>query len=116
MSLNFSVENVENYDENYPATEDNRWNPITEEIVFASMAVGLGKITDKTAPEFYARMQIFAANHGFVYSSTASDIKNHVGFSVNVSDETRSQWFKRTIRPAIDEAVDGCINKFKEMV
>ena len=71
------------------------------------MAVGIGSITYKTAPDFYARWKFFEKYDGFylysVYTGT-EDIKTyltpdvivkHFGLGTNVSNETENVWVKR---------------------
>lgn len=121
MSLNWSTENVkyfkDNPDELWTKTvikyegggerEQEDVNVETKSLIFGSMAVGIGSITYKTAPDFYARWKFFEKYDGFylysVYTGT-EDIKTyltpdvivkHFGLGTNVSNETENVWVKR---------------------
>ncbi len=74
------------------------------------MSVGLGAITAANAGEFYARLNLLekldgnrlirAEVDGERPSEAASritpdEVRQHIGLSCNVSDETRAAWLKR---------------------
>jgi hypothetical protein len=129
MSLNWSTENVK-YFKSHP---DELWtkkkvsyegggereyedlNVETKALVFGSMAVGLGSITYKSAPDFYARWKLLEKYDNYylfsVYTGT-EDIKTyltpqvivkHFGLGTNVSDESESVWAKRMAKNYIQE-------------
>jgi hypothetical protein len=104
MSLNWNVKNVENNETVCFVGEgdEREINPITHALIFMTMSVGLGEITDKNADEFYARCHIMEQTHGAytrigseeVYI-TPQDIQRHIGLYCNVANETRAQWARR---------------------
>lgn len=78
---------------------------LTHAMIFATISVKLGQITEKNANEFYARMKILERLWGpFVYKMengeksdvelTPEDIRAHIGLSTNVIDESRAQFMK----------------------
>ena len=82
-------------------------NPVTNALIMTSMMTNIGEITDKTAPEVYARVHMYEAVHGTflikiedekrvnVYM-TPKDVRAHIGLKTNVWPmETRAKWMKR---------------------
>ena len=70
-------------------------NDNTERVIFKTMVVGLGEITEKNYVEFATRVLMY---QGVVTSRnplTVSDIKQHIGLRVNVSNESRSKFMRR---------------------
>lgn len=117
MALHWSVENVADHDNvcflKAPADDPSRdikkgdqiWNPVTTSLVWATIAVDLGEITEKNAAEFYARLAFvekhdgpFLTRGGEPRPITPQDVRAHIGLTANVSNKTRSQWMKRFLR------------------
>lgn len=104
MSLNWNVEQIENYESVCWVGEgdDRHMNPVTHALIFATLSVGLGSITDSNAAEFYARLNIveklqgpFVVMGGEGVSITPQEVKAHIGLTCNVGNETRAQWARR---------------------
>lgn len=109
MSLNWDLTKIENYQELCwlpDPTEENpkqtRLNPVTESLIWATMAVDIGRLTEKNLDEFAYRVffyerafQSFMNKGGEPEYLTYEDIKAHIGLSTNVIDITQSQWMKR---------------------
>jgi hypothetical protein len=117
MSLNWSTENVK-YFKDHP---DELWTKInvgmpgeqedlnveTKSLVFGSMALGIGSISYKNAPDFYARWKVFEKYDNFYLYSvwdgeetvktylTPQVVVKHFGLSTNVSTESETVWAKR---------------------
>lgn len=86
-------------------------NPVAKSLIFVTMALGMGEITEANYKDFYKRLRFFEALHGplLQYEGvegaeslankrfTIHDIKAHIGLRTNVSFETESKWRKRTI-------------------
>lgn len=88
-------------------------NPLTECMIFMTLATGIGRITLKNAAEFYARvsfledlqgnMLVRPADENGVRAEgldariTAEEVWKHIGLVTNASfkDETRAVWLKR---------------------
>jgi hypothetical protein len=125
MSLNWQITQVENWEELWePVTEEemskdmistfrenedgswSRLNAITQSLIFRTMAVGIGDITKKTAPEFYARSVIFERlfnsfliwQDGKKQAIRMEDVQRHIGLSTNVAYETAAKWSSRTMK------------------
>lgn len=85
-------------------------NPVTNALIWATIAVDLGGITEKNAAEFYARLRFTERLDGpFLIRAevdgkrpegeaafiTEEEVRAHVGLSANVTDKSRTQWLKR---------------------
>jgi hypothetical protein len=136
MSLNWSVEAVQDYetvckitvDHDDPSGRyvagDKLWNPVTEALVWSCVAVGLRGITESNAGEFFARVRLVEQTEGPMLVRavdpetgerpsgakafiTEAEVLAHVGLSTNVTNETRSQFMKR-----ISQRVDSLVAHF----
>lgn len=81
-------------------------NPVTTAIIWATMAVGLGEITEKNFEEFYRRLHLWEHSvQSFLswgqdkdYANryiTYDEVKAHIGLRTNVSKESDSVFFKK---------------------
>jgi hypothetical protein len=110
MSLDFSVEAVANH---AVVTTDpfnsNEWHPVTRAIVWLSMAVDLGSITEKNLDEFSERAFLWQKLHGASLMEddngkakplyiTKEDLRLHIGLRTNVADRTRAEFNKKLLR------------------
>jgi len=111
MSLNFELSNIENYRETgYDA--EGVLRPETKSLIFATMVVGIGRITKENAAEFYARLHAFErlnstylTEKGVDIYLTPEDVKRHIGLTTNVANETRAKWLKRVLGGQVDDYV-----------
>lgn len=117
MSLNWSVEDVEDYKnlcwiEN-PENPDGTkiLNPITESLVFATMSVGINHITEDNAYDFFVRSGAAAVVYGdpitiwedgnFTRRNyTFEEIKQHIGLSTNASVLSLKEFWDNMIKGA----------------
>lgn len=106
MALNWNVEKIDNYETvcwiGEKGSDDRRMNPVTEALIFNSMAIDIGLITDDNAAEVFARTRILESiNGGMLIKDgkeskiTIEDIKAHVGLSTNVAFKSRKEWAMR---------------------
>jgi hypothetical protein len=108
MALNFSFEKIANYNDVCWIGEgdERRMNPVTEALIFSTMSVGLGAITDKNVDEFAARFRVIEKIHGAMlykfeddervdWYLSDEDFIAHIGLVCNVSNETRAKWAGR---------------------
>lgn len=78
-------------------------NPLTHVLIWATIGVGIGQLSEKNADEFYARLALLERLDGPYLIRpegkqphiTPEEVKAHIGLSTNVSYETRPTWFKR---------------------
>lgn len=109
MSLNWDTRNVEYFKKN----PDELWvnddlNVETKSLVFGSMSIGIGSITEKNCIDFYARWKtlekldkafylysVFIDNEKTYQYLTMDIVRKHIGLSTNVGFESQSNWSKR---------------------
>jgi len=89
---------------------------ITETLIWMTMATGIGDLTEKNAPEFYARVNLLEKLDGASirqtnketgevedYHITFEDVRKRIGMVTNVFPmETRAKWLKRQIGRVMD--------------
>lgn len=136
MSLNWNLSEIQNYEEvcfllspdDIPTmgikAGERVMNPVTNVLIWATMAVDLPGITEDNAAEFFARLRfteqldgpmlIRAEDENGVRPSgvkafiTEEEVLAHVGLACNVSPRTRAQWMKR-----FDKDVSSLARRFK---
>lgn len=66
-------------------------NPVTEALIWATMAIGVGEITSKTIDKFFERLRLVEKLSGPMLSSqsgdyiiTRADVEKHMGLRTNV--------------------------------
>lgn len=124
MALIWDVGNVHNYEDVcfYRATEDDPSrgvkegddlvNPVTNAIVWASIQVCLGGITEANAEQWFARLRLIETLFGpmLIRGSThvgppeisADEVRAHIGLTVNVTPESDTKWRNRQFKYAMD--------------
>jgi hypothetical protein len=127
MALTYDFTNIRDYKTTVwipEPTEENpdaaRMNPVTEVLIFGTMSVGLGSITDKNVDEFAARFRIIEKVHGPMLSAknredryvTDEEFIAHIGLVCNVSNETRSQWARRLFVNKRTSVTDQLLRSF----
>lgn len=85
-----------------------RIDPDTDSLIWATMAVGIGEITDRNYIEFWIRMNtlhmLWAGMRGdTVNVMPLATVKAHIGLSTNVAYETSGKWFKRIVKGKTEE-------------
>lgn len=115
MSLNWNVSKIadsntvcfQHYTEN--GEPQRRMTQSTELLIFTTMVVGFGRITESNYKEFYKRVALFERLHGAARAKkdcrgkfvddpyTLEDIRQHIGLTTNVSEEKPAAWRKRII-------------------
>jgi hypothetical protein len=83
--------------------------PLTHALIWATITVGINKITKQTADEFYARLHTYETMYGTLMVShsdgspaqvetTHQDIVDRIGLVTNASNMTRKQWLAQMSR------------------
>jgi len=115
MSLNWNVADVANseaicfYEFERDGEQCRRLTQSTENLIFLTMVVGMGSITEDNYKEFYKRVALYEGlrgpvqlrlNDGGHYVEvpyTLEDIRQHIGLRTNVSEEKPAAWRKRIL-------------------
>lgn len=115
--------NAENCPEKDLILGDDEWT-LTQGIIFSTMWLGMGEITEKNWKEFYHRTQYGKAmgmssgvldGDGEPYEYTPQDIHRRIGLHTNVAYEAPTKFRKRLLE-SLTESADRKIRKFeKEM-
>ena len=128
MSLNFYWDKVEDADKLHE--DDLEWN-ITQNLAWACMGTGIGKVTADTALELWARLHFWETLHGPLLSTdgetslyTIEAIRRRIGFTTNVINgpernpyvETRSKWLRRIGDRFIDDEIWDVKRRAKQEV
>lgn len=81
---------------------DKLLNVVTESLIFATMAAGIGMITKKNWKKFYSRISFVEKSRGSFRSGqkgpvffSAEEVRAHIGLTCNVSDESDTKWLRR---------------------
>lgn len=131
MSLDYNFSAIEAFKTDRESiVGDDAW-PITQAIVFSTMAVGIGNLNAANLPEFWARLSTYESLVGTFLRAfptieksdgtvedvdgpsvprpiTFDELKLRVGLTTNVFPmETRAKWLKRVISSHLDDVVRG---------
>jgi hypothetical protein len=106
MSLNFNLSKVENFEE---LSQDDDLNNITETLIFCTMFVGIPRITEANALEFYKRVSLYEKLFGsFIYAVDKdgnridhkiklADVERLIGLHTNADPLTEAKFRKRVV-------------------
>jgi hypothetical protein len=98
-------------------------NPVTNTLIWSTIAVDLPGITEANAAEFFARLQIWERIFGaFMIRAevdgkrpegeaafiTRDEVIAHIGMTANVSPVSRAKWLKR-----IDREMSDIVTRFE---
>lgn len=82
-------------------------NPVTTSLIWSTIAVGLGEISESNAEKFYGRLRCYEKLFGaFMYRAeghvgdpwiTPEEVIQHIGLTTNVSDESDTKWRTRIL-------------------
>lgn len=105
MALSYDFTTVKGIDELHK-DEDER--AISHSLIWATMSVGIGDLTEKNLEEFYIRVKFlerdgtFMNSHDKEYPFTLEMLRKRVGLRTNVGYESRSAWLKRQTKYALE--------------
>jgi hypothetical protein len=98
---------------------DRLMSPITNALIWGTMFVDMGAITEENVDEFFARTAVHEKLSGAYLSETNNetgetkprpitlqDVRDHIGLKTNVSTLTRAKWMKRVLDYAMKDAVE----------
>lgn len=100
MSLNWNIEKVKDW-ENF----NDEQRVVLDSIIWLTMAIGIGEITEDNHKEFFARLHMIEKLFGGVifregkYRTIKLDeVKDLIGLTTNVSSITRAQFNKNQLQ------------------
>ena len=105
MSLSVDVQKVYDW-KNYcyinakdekTGEEYSEYNPATKYLAWASMAIGIGEITQINYKDVYLRHLFMnkLSTISNVMPVTLDDVRKNIGLKTNVANETKSKWLNR---------------------
>ena len=118
MSLDYETKNIKNYKDLWvPSTEGRvKLNQLTEMLIFSTMTIGMGSITEDNWKEFYSRCVILETG---CYKNqipvdtlepvwkweivSPEDIYRHIGLVTNAPKMTKAQFAKHAYECRRDE-------------
>ena len=109
MPLTFKLDKIKNYET--VTRTGTELNPVTNALIWSTMSVGLGSITEKNLNEWIVRLEFSDKLFGTMLKKdgedrpfTREELVAHIGLSCNVVDETRVKWTKRMTEHFMREA------------
>jgi len=115
MSLNWSAENTPQYKRHGTTT------PVTDALVFMTLAIGINEITDSNARIFFHRVDMLEKLFGAQLMSqdgetciTWLQVQDHRGLRTNASTLTDTQFLKRVWERQIREGNDLLNSKYPQ--
>ena len=111
MSLDYELGEIANYKEVCYTGEpgERKMSGVTHALIFVTMSVDIGHITEKNYLEFYTRAKFVTALYGSNLMEadehggykgrdfTLEEVRAHIGLGTNVIDKTRTYFVKRHI-------------------
>ena len=130
MALSFDLSKVKDLEKKYPFTSTTNsegkkvtdFNDVTNAIIFGTVFVGMGEITEKTAEEFYIRfrMQEIMYSNGFILKPGSreknkaryrrikyQEVKDHIGLKTNVAFVPKRSFHASVTRILRSRAEEG---------
>ena len=104
MPLDYDLGNIKNYGTvcwlHDDADNRRHMNPVTHNLIFSTIRVGMGEITKDNVHEFFVRLSMM---EGFdrLDKTTWEEVTQHIGLKTNVfPKESTSKWFKKFVASA----------------
>lgn len=111
MALHWGIEKCRDFEE---LKSDKEW-VITEMIIFATMFIGMFRITEENYVEFATRVHAWETTFGAMITRfgengresrriTVADVKRRIGLHTNASTKTKAQFIKHLGTARYDES------------
>jgi hypothetical protein len=85
---------------------DEEW-PITHSLIWLTISTGIGDLSEKNAPEFYARVKMLEKMDGKDAFYTPEMIRKRIGMTTNVFPmDTRAKWAGKVLKYDMERAVN----------
>jgi hypothetical protein len=109
MSLNWDMKKVSDVESLHESSSE--W-AISETIIFATMIVDLGSITEKNIDEWEWRLAFYQAIYGPLMRKDGKphflvreNVERRMGLKVNVVDRKRNEWLKKIANLSIKDVI-----------
>jgi len=119
MSLDWDLRNIA--DSGTVCWSEGKMNVVTECLIWSTLIVGMGEITNENWKEFLIRLRIYDNLFGsFLYRKgeaskvTVQEMISHIGLKTNVPYERPGPWARKLLERKIrniTQAVEGEIGK-----
>jgi hypothetical protein len=108
MSLDFNLSKIKNHKE-LCFSANGEIKSLTQALIFSTMAVDIGVISDKTLDKFVTRLRAWELLHGNMLHGrgpiTADEVRAHLGLSTNVFPQSGDAKFQAKLgREFLDRA------------
>ena len=120
MSLNWDIRKIENYNEvcfRTNADGERELRGVTHDLIWLTMAVGMGNITPKNIDEWEFRLQVLSMMPGRqaveMYARLTREVlTQHIGLQTNVfPNETRAKFMSRMAKSLERDAASAVRNR-----
>jgi len=73
--------------------------PMTDNMIWFTLWVNMGEITEENAEEFFVRLQLnFHMTKLTEMKVTLQDVKDHIGLKTNVPEKTWNEFIKKEVK------------------
>lgn len=104
MSLRFDTTDIKDREILYTGPNEKIWSEWVDIMAFATIPVGIGRITEKNYEEFYERYVMNMHAHGVhEWMLTQEIVKKFIGFHTNASSMTPAAFRKSCMDILIDK-------------
>jgi len=87
---------------------DRIFNPLTKSLIFVTMSLDIGEITEKNYVEFFQRLRLYEDLFGQIIRfggdqwdgperTSLDDVRRHIGLTTNVTTKPLKTWLNRII-------------------
>jgi hypothetical protein len=123
MSLNWQIGDTEAFKDGSWLNEDGTMTVITNAIIWSTLAVDIGTITDQNLVEFAARVALvekisgpFVRNgDGTDHPLTIEELRKHVGLGTNVTTRSFAEWSRLLMKQAHKDEVRRAEQRFARL-
>jgi hypothetical protein len=110
MSLNWDLTRIADHESvcwvpEYEGSTYRTLNDITEHLIWSTITVGMGEITDANWEEFFTRERMAWHVYGGI-KVTPADVRAHIGLRTNVTPITTAKFNASVIKHLRREATD----------
>lgn len=122
MALNWSLKDIKDHENVCWIGEgdDSQMNPVTESLIFATISIGIPKISKENCTEVFARLTMLETIYGPPFqakdgpaSYTLEDVRKHIGLGTNATPFTKAK-FHGNITRIMRERANAALRKAEE--